>query len=329
MCTQSVGKLKIRVVFDASAVTSDGTSLNNCLYQGPKLQQDIVDILTRFQVHRFAFNTDILCKMYRQVLVAAEYRPFQHILSRSSPQDQLVEYEINTVTYGLNCAQFLALRVLAAIAGEDCAGYKSVRHALLEQTYVVVICVGSDSVDDVLTLQHDMITVLMKSGLELKKWSSNCPAILEAVLASARVMSPLPFDGSDECGIKVLGLQWQPSDDVFGCALSLDSPPIFSKRSMLLECPIERSISLVRAKTKLAPIKSLSIPSLDQNAAALFARWLHRLKRILDYQLNITGIHAWTNSSIVLSWLVNRHESFKVYVSNCVHKINTLLPGCI
>jgi len=92
VCQQSNGGLKIRVVFYASATAHEGTSLNNCLHQGPKLQQDIVDILTRFRVHKLAFTTDI-CKMYRQVLVAPEYRPLQHVLWRASPQDQLVEYE--------------------------------------------------------------------------------------------------------------------------------------------------------------------------------------------------------------------------------------------
>ncbi|KAF0719706.1 Integrase catalytic domain-containing protein, partial [Aphis craccivora] len=421
VCTKSDVGFKIRVVFDASAVTHDGTSLNSCLYQGPKLQQDIVDILTRFRVHPLVFTSDI-CKMYRQVLVAPEYRPLQHILWRASPHDQLVEYELNTVTYGMNCAPFLALRVLAAIADEDCIGHDAVRNALLQQTYVDDICVGADSIDDVLALQRDLMSVLSKSGLDLKKWSSNCPAVLDVVPVSARVTGPLPFDPSDACGVKVLGLQWQPAEDSFGCALQLDMPPVFTKRGVLsliarifdplglfspatfyakkimqrtwfgkcgwddplpreieqewvkfveslscllpiripryfhtrsnapclllgfcdasqhgcaavvylrvLDCNNETSISLVGSKTKLAPVKTLSIPRLELNAALLLARWLHRLKCVLDPQLNITGIHAWTDSSIVLSWLVNRHESFKVFVSNRVHQINTLLPGC-
>lgn len=57
---------KIRVVFDASARSGRGPSLNDCLLPGPKLQLDIVDILTRFRIHKFAFTTDI-CKMYRQI----------------------------------------------------------------------------------------------------------------------------------------------------------------------------------------------------------------------------------------------------------------------
>ncbi|XP_025203838.1 uncharacterized protein LOC112600747 [Melanaphis sacchari] len=422
VCQQSNGGLKIRVVFDASATAHDGTSLNNCLHQGPKLQQDIVDILTRFRVHKLAFTTDI-CKMYRQVLVAPEYRPLQHVLWRASPQDQLVEYELNTVTYGLNCAPFLALRVLAAIADEDRAGYKTVRQAILQQTYVDDICVGADSIDDILSLQHDLITVLGKSGLELKKWSSNCPAVLDAVPSSACATGPLPFDAVDGGGIKVLGLQWQPTEDVFGCALRCESPPVYTKRGVLsmiarifdplglfspatfyakhimqrtwleklgwdeplphdiqqdwttfveslpflrpikihrffntrsaatclllgfcdasqhgyaaviylrvLDDRGDARISLVGSKTKLAPIKPLTIPRLELNAAELLARWLNRVKCTLDQQLHIAGVYAWTDSTIVLSWLVNRHETFKIYVSNRVHRINSLLPGCI
>lgn len=162
VCTKSDTGVKLRVVFDVSAVTRDGMSLNSCLYQGPKLQQDIVDILTWFRIRPLAFTTDI-CKMYRQVLVAPEYRPLQHILWRAFPHDQLVEYELNTVTYGLNCAPFLALRVLTAIADGDCVDRDAVRDALLQQTYVDDICVGADSTDEVLELQRHLISVLGKS----------------------------------------------------------------------------------------------------------------------------------------------------------------------
>lgn len=52
---------KIRVVFDASARSGSHLSLNQCLYPGPKLQLDIVDILVRFRVHQFALTADAKC----------------------------------------------------------------------------------------------------------------------------------------------------------------------------------------------------------------------------------------------------------------------------
>jgi len=88
---------KSRVVFDASAAVADGSSLNTSLFPGPKLQRDIVDVLTCFRLFRHAFTTDI-CKMYKQITVVPQYYAYQHIQWRPSPHMELVEYELNTVT---------------------------------------------------------------------------------------------------------------------------------------------------------------------------------------------------------------------------------------
>ena len=49
---------KLRVVYDASA-RSDGPSLNDCLYTGPKFGQSILDILLRFRLHYIALVGDV------------------------------------------------------------------------------------------------------------------------------------------------------------------------------------------------------------------------------------------------------------------------------
>jgi len=414
------GDAKIRVVFDASARCVTGPSLNSCLLPGKKLQQDIIDVLTRFRVYPHAFTADI-CKMYRQIQVLPEYRKYQHILWRSSPHDQLVEYQLNTVTYGVTCAPFLAIRVLQSIAETDCADADHVRDALLYQTYVDDICVGADSIEGALEFQSSLQRILAKSGFELKKWSSNTHEILSSVPAVDRVSTPLPFHDSEDGGTKVLGLQWNPTEDFFSCALRFQPSPIFTKRGVLsmvarifdplglfgptifwAKCIMQRtwqlglawddplppeihadwssflsdlpSLSMIRvprhfrtfgqspcyllgfcdasklgyaavvyvlpadssgqravlvgSKTKLAPMKPLTIPRLELNAALLLARWLGRIKRVLDPHLKIVGTYGWTDSMIVLSWLTAPHTSFKVYVSNRIHQIRTIVPDC-
>jgi len=134
-------------------------------------------------VHKFAFTADI-CKMFRQILVLPEYRKFQHILWRSSLEDELVDYELNTVTYGLNCAPFLALRVIKSIATTDCDGSEATRQVLLLQTYIDDICVGADSVDELMSFKTELISVLRRSSLELKKWLSNSTELIETVPVS-------------------------------------------------------------------------------------------------------------------------------------------------
>ena len=50
---------KYRVVFDSSAKTYDGQSLNSCLLKGPKLQPDLGHVLIRFRCHRVGIMADI------------------------------------------------------------------------------------------------------------------------------------------------------------------------------------------------------------------------------------------------------------------------------
>eukprot|EP00102_Acyrthosiphon_pisum_P012506 XP_008181695.1 PREDICTED: uncharacterized protein LOC103309013 [Acyrthosiphon pisum] len=88
------------------------------------------------------------------------------------------------------------------------------------------------------------------------------------------------------------------------------------------------SLCFFGTKTKLTPTKVLTVPRLELNAAVLLARWLGRIKKILSPQLDVVGLRAWSDSTIVLSWLTAPHESFKVYVSNRVHQIRSLLLDC-
>ena len=59
---------KLRVVFDASAKDANMNSLNSSLLTGPRLQDDLLDLLIRFRVHKFAFIADIQ-QMYRQIWI--------------------------------------------------------------------------------------------------------------------------------------------------------------------------------------------------------------------------------------------------------------------
>ncbi|XP_050547994.1 uncharacterized protein LOC126909605 [Daktulosphaira vitifoliae] len=223
---------KIRVVFDSSAVPWGGSSLNDCLYAGPKLQQEVVDVLCRFRLRKYAFTADI-CKMYRQILINPEYRKFQHVLWRSSSTEELVEYELNTVTYGVNSSPYLALRVLQFIADNDCIDEPAVRHALRYQTYIDDVCTGADTVEGALSLQKALISVLGKSALELRKWSSNCIAVLDAVSVEHRAATSLSFDDSDGGGTKVLGLQWHDAGDYFYYVPRIESVLVTTKRGVL------------------------------------------------------------------------------------------------
>ena len=60
---------KIRAVFDASAKSSSGVSLNDTLLVGPTVHPPLIDVLLRFRLHRIALTADV-SKMYRAIELA-------------------------------------------------------------------------------------------------------------------------------------------------------------------------------------------------------------------------------------------------------------------
>ncbi|XP_043064092.1 uncharacterized protein LOC122320081 [Drosophila ficusphila] len=77
---------KLRVVFDGSAASSSGISLNDTLMAGPTIQAKLFNILIRFRTFAVALTGDI-GKMYRCVRIAKSDSYLQCILWRDSDKD--------------------------------------------------------------------------------------------------------------------------------------------------------------------------------------------------------------------------------------------------
>lgn len=70
---------KLRVAFDASAVTSSNKSLNDIQFPGPALQNDIFSILLRFRQYKYVACADVE-KMFRQIRLQSDQRSLQLII---------------------------------------------------------------------------------------------------------------------------------------------------------------------------------------------------------------------------------------------------------
>ncbi|XP_055621992.1 uncharacterized protein LOC129765605 [Toxorhynchites rutilus septentrionalis] len=76
---------------------------------------------------------------------------------------------------------------------------------------------------------------------------------------------------------------------------------------------------LVSSKTKVAPVKSISVPRLELQAAIIGVRLA---KMITDsHTLEIKRRTFWTDSSTVLSWICSDHRRYKQYVAVRVGEI--------
>lgn len=410
---------KLRVVFDGSAKAANGLSLNDTLLIGPKLQKDIFTIILNFRLHNIVFIADIR-QMYRQILVTEQHRRYQKILWRFSEEEMLQEYVLNTVTYGVACAPYLAIRTLNQLAIDERTNFPLASKTLLSDIYMDDLVSGADSVANARKIQKQLIDLLEKGGFELRKWASNSLELLSYLPETALYNQNVSFDLDENNIIKILGLKWNPSTDMFSYTVNPLNRTC-SKRNMLSElariydpagylspltfsCKIliqqlfilglewddippqnicsrwetykheltqvseitiprlipnnknynyelhgfsdasERgycavvyirasnnfdiSTFLVCAKSKIAPLKTISIPRMELCGA-------HLLSKLMTFILNaylalkFLRLYAWTDSSVVLSWIRSSPHKWKTFVSNRVAQIqDKISPDC-
>ncbi|GFT82340.1 integrase catalytic domain-containing protein [Trichonephila clavipes] len=88
--------------------------------------------------------------------------------------------------------------------------------------------------------------------------------------------------------------------------------------------PLGVKILLIRAKSRVAPLKTMAIPRLELMACCIGARLVHSVYAALD--VPDLKIIAWSDSMVELWWLKN-HGDWSVFVANRVNEINSLVPS--
>ena len=157
---------KIRVVFDGSAVTSSGISLNNSLMIGPTLHPTLIAIIIKFRFYRVPLSADIT-KMYRGVELAEGDRDVHRFLWRPSKQEPLRDYRMTRVTFGISASPYLAVRTLQQIAVDHGEGYPTAVQHILKSFYVDDLLAGADSEEEAMQLFDDLRRILLKGGFSL------------------------------------------------------------------------------------------------------------------------------------------------------------------
>jgi hypothetical protein len=234
---ESSSTTKFRVVFDASAKTSNGVSLNSTMMVGPTIQDSLFDIMLRFRLHKIAFTADI-AKMYRQVKVDPDDANFQRIVWRDDQTKPIKHYQLNTVTYGTAAGAFLATRALQELAKLESDSFPLASEVAKRDFYVDDLISGEATIQDALHIQSQLIGLTQAGAMKLRQWSSNSKELLEAIPPDMReTKSLLSFD--IDATVKTLGISWNPHNDQFVFKVipqSESTPPkALTKRSILSE----------------------------------------------------------------------------------------------
>jgi hypothetical protein len=252
---------KFRVVFDASAKTSSGVSLNDIMMVGPVIQDSLVDIIMRFRCHPIAYTADI-AKMYRQIRVPPKDAELQRILWRFSPNDPIKIYRLDTVSYGTASAPYLATKILQQLVRDE-TGFPIAAPIILNDFYVDDLMSGSTDVDTAKEEVNQILQVTSKAGLSLRKWSSNSKELLaeipEELLNSktkpsssdsaidqethSKPVNDHNFQDLTNCfastdkAVKCLGILWDTEEDCFRFRVNLphSEETVYTKHVILSE----------------------------------------------------------------------------------------------
>lgn len=405
---------KLRVVFNGSSRTSNGLSLNDILHAGAKLQTDICEILLWTRTHKVLFSIDIV-KMFRQIAVHPDDWDLQRILWIGQ-DNQPIAYRLTTVTYGLTCAPFLALRTLQQLVKDEGHRFSKAIVPMTKGRYVDDIFGGADSTSEAKDIIHQLIQLCESGRFPLQKWSSNRPEILPQ--SNKETFSDVEIEPAL---YKILGLVWRPCSDTLHFSSTIPATSTITKRAIAsdiaklydplgLISPIlirakiilqelwllkigwdeplpteirERwitfrqqllqieqvsiprwfgvlrsntstieihgfsdasqltmaaavyiripgdedkgSVQLICSKTRVAPLKRLTIPRLELNAALLLARLIAKTTEALE--LHEATVICWSDSMVTLTWIRAHPSRWKDFVRNRVSALQEILPN--
>ena len=193
-----------RMVFDASARTSGGESLNAILAKGQNKLAKILHLLIRFRRRRHALTADV-SMAYNGVKLAPEHYKFQQYLWKSelNPLSPTTTMIVKTLIYGVRSA-----------GGQTMAGFEKLADHVLEHE--------PEHADGALVLKQDAYMDDIMSSTDSEEISIKIAGDLEYTLSLGSMgVKDFTFSGrkpsekvsADGDNVGLIGYLWNPVED--------------------------------------------------------------------------------------------------------------------
>ena len=180
---------KVRIVYDASAKAKKGCkSLNECLYRGPVILEDLCGLLLRFRTHKVALTADIE-KAFLQFGLQPADRDVTKFLWLKDPtkpptKDNLQIYRFTRVPFGVILSPFL---LGATILHHLEQVGTSTAEKIMKHMYVDNLLTGVNSSEEAREFYSESKEVFQNSSMNLREWNSNSKEFLNSISEQDRV----------------------------------------------------------------------------------------------------------------------------------------------
>lgn len=195
----------IRPVFDASCKLGRAPSLNDCLFKGPNLIEQIPSILLRFREKPIAVTADIR-RAFLQIEVHERDRQFLRFLWWENPE-KIQVYQHNRVIFGATCSPFLLAAVIKLHLSDVSEDQKEVASKLVKSFYVDNLVTSVDNIDELEDFIMKSTELMEDAKMTLRMWEYG-PLDEKEPLGCSKLLQRNP-----ETIVPVLGLLWDKRED--------------------------------------------------------------------------------------------------------------------
>jgi hypothetical protein len=81
---------------------------------------------------------------------------------------------------------------------------------------------------------------------------------------------------------------------------------------------------LISSKSRVAPLKVVTLPRLELCAMLLLSQLVTKLLSVFENRFTVNSVHLWSDSQIALSWIQSHSSRWNIFVSNRVAQIQNL-----
>jgi hypothetical protein len=219
---------KIRNVFDFSAKSENGISLNDVTCVGPSLQAKLFSIIIKNRFYVIVVIADIE-KFYRQIRLLKEDR--EKIRWLWMKDGVVGEYEPTTISQGISCGSWQANRA-RHLVGELTTDSRT-KEVITNQFYMDDMNVGFSSIQDAQDTIKKVDETLFEYHLPLLKFYSNVHDVLKGIEENRKLISTKPDLYEPSSSISMLGIRYLPHYDAFHFIFKPKNKNATTKRQML------------------------------------------------------------------------------------------------